>query len=776
MISCDNAISWLSIPYAIVCNQNVHTEQVKLMEQLFRKSGITEDTDDTKLIYEAAYEILKGNNLPDYTIDTVCDCFSRETKRAKEKLCRKILQIMCYDGSLDDVECLFLKTLYPDFQWRKGVIRRHISDYKSRVYGFRFILRRLLRSIIYLFKLPFSRSLLYLPKIRAWSRWKKRNKYKNAMKFLNRIIKNKRKRRGYIGDPALQSLLLQKVIGLQKEYELSLKKLESADLALALVGRTKAGKSTIFSILSGTSRKLIGSGTDRTTRIVMSGNLGRLRIADTPGLAAASSEGREDENITWQELSGIDYVCFVTNNDSNSIEINEFLKAIINFGKPVTVLINHKDNDSLEFDLEDFLKDPTQWNNSDDDGYENNLLRAADELKYAPMLKGKIARSFVQAAHNEILRSRYGIRSRTDRLRIIEASNLFQVVNQLLKKIEQNASFYREASYRSINLKMLTGLSEILQEVESNAKTGAKVLSASREKAIQSINLFHKNTCERIGEEVKLSFKEILPDESIFEISEQADNVFNNNMRVLCPKLLNCATEIAKRVLAQEYSAAVQQIRDMDVSLDGFGNAVYPLAEPQMQPLTVRTSKPSIFQSREFKKGVKALASFGAGATLTGPPGLLVALGISFIPYGNNSTSLGGLKDASAKERHKQLIDWENALLTQTIASASAACDEARNKVLSYIESDLNERIRLVDIRDPLEVRRKQLKDLFDAMNAQYARRALAQLQPHARFRNCQQIPDEEGEASDYMLCIYATHAHDDLFQDMKPRIRIVGV
>ena len=88
----------------------------------------------------------------------------------------------------------------------------------------------------------------------------------------------------------------------------------------------------------------------------------------------------------------------------------------------------------------------------------------------------------------------------------------------------------------------------------------------------------------------------------------------------------------------------------------------------------------------------------------------------------------------------------------------------------------MGKRISPLEIHNSMEERRKKITELYAAINEQYARKALRRLQPHSRFRNLQLIPDEEGDPSDYILCINAFHAHDELFQDMKPRIQIVGV
>ena len=161
--------------------------------------------------------------------------------------------------------------------------------------------------------------------------------------------------------------------------------------SIAFIGRTKAGKSTLHSLLTNEGEDFIGVGKQRTTRFnrVYENNL--IRIIDTPGLNAVDSDdgGRRDEEIALSIVDEVDVICYLVTNDN--IEENEFkfLQSLRQSQKKVIILLNYKKNivfspDGVRFPLVDrFVTNPLDWYYSDGDqniqGHINRVERWVSE-------------------------------------------------------------------------------------------------------------------------------------------------------------------------------------------------------------------------------------------------------------------------------------------------------------------------------------------------------------------------------------------------------------
>ncbi|MBQ0747665.1 MAG: 50S ribosome-binding GTPase [Marinobacter sp.] len=140
---------------------------------------------------------------------------------------------------------------------------------------------------------------------------------------------------------------------------------------IALMGRTKAGKSTLHYVMTGEGKDFIGVGAERTTRFNRVYEWENLKIIDTPGIGAAEAGGRTDEEIALSVVDTADVICYVVTNDSVQEVEFKFLSKIRDSNKPVFILLNCKENlQSPPPKYKKFLKDPLHWYNRSD---EHNL-------------------------------------------------------------------------------------------------------------------------------------------------------------------------------------------------------------------------------------------------------------------------------------------------------------------------------------------------------------------------------------------------------------------
>ena len=127
---------------------------------------------------------------------------------------------------------------------------------------------------------------------------------------------------------------------------------------IAFMGRTKAGKSTLHSIITQDGWSSIGVGKQRTTRFNRIYEWKNIRIIDTPGIGAADAGGRDDEEIAKSIVDEADVICYVVTNDSIQEAEFKFLKLLKEKAKPLIILLNLKHNLRDSRRLQHFLKNP----------------------------------------------------------------------------------------------------------------------------------------------------------------------------------------------------------------------------------------------------------------------------------------------------------------------------------------------------------------------------------------------------------------------------------
>ena len=155
------------------------------------------------------------------------------------------------------------------------------------------------------------------------------------------------------------------------------------DFTISLIGRTKAGKSTLHSVLTNEGKDKIGVGLQRTTRYNRVYQWNLLRLIDTPGIGSAEADGRTDDQIAESVLGESDIICCVIVDDSIQQDILEFIEKIAALNKPIIILLNHKENIEPAPKFKRFVENPKDWLETTGEanlgGHINRILRYAKE-------------------------------------------------------------------------------------------------------------------------------------------------------------------------------------------------------------------------------------------------------------------------------------------------------------------------------------------------------------------------------------------------------------
>lgn len=189
---------------------------------------------------------------------------------------------------------------------------------------------------------------------------------------------------------SFQSKVLQMITELRDSQQQ--KELSSRCFSLALMGRTKAGKSTLHYIMCRDGEDFIGKGEQRTTRFNRVFSWNGIKIIDTPGIGAGEIDGTQDASIAFRVLRQADIVCFIVVDDSLLDDTFSVMDEIAKYHKPMVILLNHKDDIKYKKTrLKKFLADPNMWlNRSDDqklDGWINRIKRHASSNGYEEIVR-----------------------------------------------------------------------------------------------------------------------------------------------------------------------------------------------------------------------------------------------------------------------------------------------------------------------------------------------------------------------------------------------------
>lgn len=156
-------------------------------------------------------------------------------------------------------------------------------------------------------------------------------------------------------------------------------------LRVVLLGRTQAGKSTLFSHLTASDVSPVGDGSQRSTRSVVAMPMaGRtdVVVVDTPGVGA--HDGHEDREIALKAARHADLVVWVATSNSQPSETASALSQVARWGVPMLLVLNCREDLEGNGAVEQFLDYPDSTF-SELDGHCARLARFLDPHGQRPL-------------------------------------------------------------------------------------------------------------------------------------------------------------------------------------------------------------------------------------------------------------------------------------------------------------------------------------------------------------------------------------------------------
>lgn len=330
---------------------------------------------------------------------------------------------------------------------------------------------------------------------------------------------------------------------------------------IAFMGKTKAGKSTLHSILTEQGWDAIGAGKQRTTRSNRFYKWNNIRIIDTPGIGAGAPGGKTDEEIAESIINEADLIVFVVTNDSQQETEFKFLKLLKEKAKPLCILINvlknFNDPRRGDYELKRFLKNPERlFDDQEMQGHFNRIQSYAkkyyenDYFSIVPvmLLAAQLSYQEKHQQHKDQLWEASRIENFLEQIRlsIVEQGTIRRSQNLLGSSVKDIEDSYLWAKEQSISYHKLAQairekpskvdreIDRAMQEVEKNLKKEIAKVFKELKNSVPQFAEFHWNSSEEtLNRAWKSKLKQGKYEEKLNNFSEKQWNNFTKKVQQL---------------------------------------------------------------------------------------------------------------------------------------------------------------------------------------------------------------------------------------------------
>lgn len=314
---------------------------------------------------------------------------------------------------------------------------------------------------------------------------------------------------------------------------------------VVLMGRTMAGKSTLFEYLSGGSGARIGVGGQRTTRDTNARQLRDLvgvEVVDTPGVGAM--DGSEDYETAFAEVPEADLVLWVATDQATQELTGRALQRLADLGKPILVVLNCLADIRDDINLVDLLQDPDRIFGGDAEG---NLAPIRRHLSSAGGQYLDAVAVHAQAAQH----STAGTYSDDDSEKLLRGSRIGMLVEAIRLQRDHTAEARRLVSLADF---VKYALLEIAADVDESRVELSALLAAVR----GSKTAFGQRARRRIDDahsELKAVFTAAITDRErwiervdVDMSDKQINQAWDDELRSIQGELHASATNVAMRL------------------------------------------------------------------------------------------------------------------------------------------------------------------------------------------------------------------------------------
>ncbi|MBR6094769.1 MAG: 50S ribosome-binding GTPase [Lachnospiraceae bacterium] len=284
----------------------------------------------------------------------------------------------------------------------------------------------------------------------------------------------------------------------------------SAYYTVSFMGRTKAGKSTLHSVLlGGINYEFIGVGSERTTRYNYVYDWNGIRIIDTPGIGAPG--GEDDVEIAEDVADESDLICYVVTSDSIQETEFNFLKKLKDRNKPVIILLNKKDNFLRSSKKKEaFLANPLDWYTREgEDSISGHLNRI-----HTYVSKNHEFHNYrVVPVHLLAAKTALGETDPEAKRRLMEGSRIQEFLSALSDMIQSNGVIMRSQTiYNAAVYHMECNEMSIRDQINA-LNAFIKVLDKNRSKVMMKLKKAAKDRKTELASAIEATYEAFITDE-----------------------------------------------------------------------------------------------------------------------------------------------------------------------------------------------------------------------------------------------------------------------
>ena len=318
--------------------------------------------------------------------------------------------------------------------------------------------------------------------------------------------------------------------GKKQVEELYKKTSGAADkFTISFMGRTKAGKSTLHSILlGGLNEDFIGKGGERTTRFNYVYEWNNIRIIDTPGIGAPG--GMSDKEIAKSIIDESDLIIYVVTSDSIQETEFQFMSELKGKNKSFIILLNKKENFlRTEKKKQYFIDNPLMWYESDgEDSIQGHINRIREYI-----IKNndyKIDDIPIVPVHLLAARKAIDEKDEYKKRQLLKGSRLEKLLKIINDTIEKSGYLKKSQTIYDSSVTLLQSHNESIKQYRDEIGTINSEFNSNTRKLSDSIDEKTKNAKEKVSKSIDNEFDAFIQDE--LETFARDHRLIHNNEKL----------------------------------------------------------------------------------------------------------------------------------------------------------------------------------------------------------------------------------------------------
>ena len=702
----------LLLTHIVCADQQIHSKELEYLEELGDRANISQNTKDEK---EKIFAQDEHQLTVDYIAQQIPVC-------ERSEVMRQIVEIGYADGDFALLEREMVDHIAAIWNWSDTELERIITEVESFSNNYEDAIKQCAKIA--------QEDYIYAESAFNETEEKLKTLSLNLEEVISKI-ENKNSKAATAKEVAkqledskqsLETEIIKKVAKVRESYQAKQRALNR--FSIAFMGRTKAGKSTLHSIITEDGWDSIGVGKQRTTRFNRIYEWNNIRIIDTPGIGAAVKEGRTDEKIAKEVIKEADIICYVVTNDSIQEAEFQFLKLLKEQAKPLIIVLNIKYNLRDSRRLEHFLSNPDKLfaleGKSGIGGHIERIRRYAKE-HYANNYFD-IVPVMLLAAHlsSEPEHKEY-------KKKLYKASRIPNFLDSIRESIIKHGTIRRSQTFLGSTVGSIEEPNNWITSQKRNYQKLINILKNKRQTIHSEIQKTQKDVIELHRQQIEEVFRDA------FNITQEFaedywDESDENKLNESWKQKLN-EIDFEQRINNSSEEASKQFNDRVKKSLEEIGRELQLISGLYSSNFNLK-SQDSFDTQKWMKIGGGLLATAGA-VMLLSPPFLIPAMAITVIGCGLNWAS--SWFDSVEKKHIKAVVKISNDLEKQLkkgqqniLKKNEINLSKYYSNVSKNIEQYFNQLIQGLEvISSQLEETQKSLKAKVDYLNSGYAKRII---------------------------------------------------